>query len=131
MVKNPSTCQCRRHWFNPWSRKIPHASEQLSPYIVAAEPVPLSPGAATTKIMRKSSPKAWAQDQERTGERTVWGSISIPLDHRVLVSCKSLQSRWLGLLTLFRALCTWPLLPESTLHFLKLPELFQGSSFSI
>ena len=25
-----STCQCRRHWFDPWSRKIPHAVEQLS-----------------------------------------------------------------------------------------------------
>ena len=23
-------CQCRRHRFNPWSRKIPHAAEQLS-----------------------------------------------------------------------------------------------------
>ena len=26
-----STCQCRRHGFDPWSRKIPHAVEQLSP----------------------------------------------------------------------------------------------------
>lgn len=25
------TCQCRRHRFNPWSGKIPHASKQLSP----------------------------------------------------------------------------------------------------
>ena len=24
-----STCQCRAHGFNPWSRKIPQASEQL------------------------------------------------------------------------------------------------------
>ena len=27
-----STCQCRGHGFNPWSRKIPHATEQLSPH---------------------------------------------------------------------------------------------------
>ena len=26
-----STCQCRRHRFDPWSRKIPHAMEHLSP----------------------------------------------------------------------------------------------------
>ena len=26
-----SVCQCRRHGFNPWSRKIPHAMEQRSP----------------------------------------------------------------------------------------------------
>ena len=25
------TCKCRGHVFSPWSRKIPHASEQLSP----------------------------------------------------------------------------------------------------
>ena len=25
-----STCQCRGHRFNPWSRKIPHAAGQLS-----------------------------------------------------------------------------------------------------
>ena len=28
-----STCQCRRHGFNPWSGKIPHATEQLSPLV--------------------------------------------------------------------------------------------------
>ena len=26
-----SFLECRRHRFNPWSRKIPHATEQLSP----------------------------------------------------------------------------------------------------
>ena len=26
-----SACQCRRHRFNPWSGKIPHAEEQLKP----------------------------------------------------------------------------------------------------
>ena len=33
-----STCQCREHGFNPWSRKIPHAVEQLSPCATTAEP---------------------------------------------------------------------------------------------
>ena len=31
-------CQCRWHGFSPWSRKIPHAVEQLSPCITANEP---------------------------------------------------------------------------------------------
>ena len=26
-----SACQCRGHGFEPWSRKIPHATERLSP----------------------------------------------------------------------------------------------------
>ena len=32
-----STCQCRGHRFSPWSRKTPHASEQLSPWTTATE----------------------------------------------------------------------------------------------
>ena len=32
-----SACQCRRHGFNPWSRKIPHASKQLCPCTTATE----------------------------------------------------------------------------------------------
>ena len=34
-----STCQCRRHGFNPWSGKIPYAMEQLSWCITTIEPV--------------------------------------------------------------------------------------------
>ena len=42
-----STCQCRRHGYHPWSRKIPHAVEQWSPCPTTIEPVLQSPGAAT------------------------------------------------------------------------------------
>ena len=46
-----SDCQCRRHEFNPWSRKIPHAVEQLSPRTTTIkQPVPWSPGTATIKL---------------------------------------------------------------------------------
>ena len=31
--------QCRGHGFNPWSGKIPHAAEQLSPCAMTTEPV--------------------------------------------------------------------------------------------
>ena len=34
-----STCQCRRHWFDPWAGKIPHAAERLSPCATTTVPV--------------------------------------------------------------------------------------------
>jgi len=40
---------CRGHWFNPWSRKIPHAREKLIQWAITTEPVLWSPGAATAE----------------------------------------------------------------------------------
>ena len=34
-----STYPCKRHGFNPWSGKIPHPVEQLSPSTATIEPV--------------------------------------------------------------------------------------------
>ena len=34
-----SACQCREHGFDSWSRKIPHATEQLSLCAMTTEPV--------------------------------------------------------------------------------------------
>ena len=45
-----SSCQCRGHGFEPWSGKIPHAAEQLSPW-------------ATTTAARV--PRAYAPQQEK------------------------------------------------------------------
>ena len=44
-----SACQSRRHRFDPWSGKIPHASEQLSPSATVIGPVLWSLGAPTTE----------------------------------------------------------------------------------
>ena len=44
-----STCQWRRHRFDPWSRNILHAAEQLCPCALSTEPVLESPGAASTE----------------------------------------------------------------------------------
>ena len=33
------TCRCRKHRFHPWSGKIPHSTEQLSPHSTTIEPV--------------------------------------------------------------------------------------------
>ena len=66
--KEPA-CQCRRQGFNPWSGKIAHAAEQLSPCTTTTEPVSraqelqlLSPRAATAET---HEPSACAQQQEK------------------------------------------------------------------
>ena len=46
-----ATGQCRSHRFNPWSGKIPYATEQLSLCMATAEPVCESPGAAMTEAL--------------------------------------------------------------------------------
>ena len=46
-----SACQCRRHLFDPLSKKIPHASEQLSLCTTTVEPVLWSLGATTAEPM--------------------------------------------------------------------------------
>ena len=38
-----SACRCRGHGFEPWSGRIPHAAEQLSPWATIAEPARLEP----------------------------------------------------------------------------------------
>ena len=64
-----SACQCGRHGFDPGRRKIPRASEQLSPCTTAIEPVlqsrepqQPSPRATTTEA---GAPTACALQQEK------------------------------------------------------------------
>ena len=59
-----SACQCRGHEFNPWSRKIPHAAEQLSlcaPTTAAHKPK--SPCSATREVTTMRSPRTTAREQ--------------------------------------------------------------------
>ena len=44
-----SVCQCGKYIFDPWSRKIPYAMEQLNPCTTTIEPVLWSLGAETTE----------------------------------------------------------------------------------
>ena len=44
-----STCQCRRHRFDSWSRRTPHAVKQLSPCATTTEPGLESQEATTTE----------------------------------------------------------------------------------
>ena len=50
------------HGFDPWSGKIPHATEQLSLYTTTTESEPWSPSAAATEPM---SPGACAPQREK------------------------------------------------------------------
>ena len=43
LKKKESTYQCRGHGLDPWSGKIPHATEQLSLCATTTEPVLWSP----------------------------------------------------------------------------------------
>ena len=49
-------CQCRRHRFKPWSGKIPHVVEQLSPCTTATEPVHLEPTLHNKRSHRNEKP---------------------------------------------------------------------------
>ena len=48
-----SVCQRRRHRFEPWSGKIPHAEEQLGPWATTTEPALLEP------VLRNERPRQW------------------------------------------------------------------------
>ena len=48
-----SACHWKRHGFNPWSRKIPHAVEELSPCITTMEPMLWSPGTAAIETVHR------------------------------------------------------------------------------
>ena len=54
--------QCRRHRFNPWSRKSPHATENLSPSAATIQPVLQGPGTATTEAHAPQSPRSAARE---------------------------------------------------------------------
>ena len=54
-------CHCRRHGFNPWSRKILHAMGKLSPWATTTEPVLWSPGTTTTE----PTPRTCAPQEEK------------------------------------------------------------------
>ena len=49
-------CQCRGHRFNPSSRKIPHPTEQLSPWATTTEPACVEPALHTREAAGVRSP---------------------------------------------------------------------------
>ena len=69
-----SACQSRRHGFEPWSGKIPHASEQLSPCATTTEsachnywsPCTWSPCSATREATAVRSPRTATKRSPRS-----------------------------------------------------------------
>ena len=65
-----STCQCRRHRFNPWSRKIPRTMEHLrpcAPQLLGLCSRAGSPNywAHVLQLLTSACPKACAPQQEK------------------------------------------------------------------
>ena len=60
-----SACQCRRHRFDPWSGKIPHATEQLSLWATTVEPARPSYWAHVLQLLKPSGPEACAPRQNK------------------------------------------------------------------
>ena len=67
-----SICQCRRHGFDPLSGKIPHAWEQLSPWVAtvewacALEPKSRNYWAHVLQLLKPGCPKAQALQEEKS-----------------------------------------------------------------
>ena len=65
-----STCQCRRRRFNPWSGRIPHAAEQLSPWTTTVESALESRNhncwAWVAQLLTPTLPRACVPHQEKT-----------------------------------------------------------------
>ena len=82
-----STCQCRRHRFNPCSGKIPHVEEQLcsrtqepqllSPRAVATEiRAPQSPYSATREVTTMRNPHTTTREKTHIAVRTQTAQIN-------------------------------------------------------
>jgi len=71
-----STCQCRRYWLDPCSRRIPRATEQLSPCTTPIDPVLHSLGVSTTELMCATTEahgcRARARQQEKPPQCEAW-----------------------------------------------------------
>ena len=66
-------CQHRWRGFDPWSKKIPHATEQVNPCATITEPVFSSLGATTTnsmlQLLKPAQHRACAPKQEKLLQR--------------------------------------------------------------
>ena len=78
-----SICQCKRHEFDPWARKIPRAMEQLSPWATTTEPIyALESGtrnywAHVLWLLKPEHSRACAPQQERPSQ---WAALPTQLD---------------------------------------------------
>ena len=67
-------CQCRRHGFNPWYRKIPHATERLNPCATSIE---LCCRVGEPQLLKPMHPRARASQQEKPLQ---WPACALQLE---------------------------------------------------
>ena len=72
MVKNPSTCQYRRHRFHPWNRKIPHVAKQVSQCATTSEHALQTLEAKTTEPQGPRALWKWRSLRHVQLFRTPW-----------------------------------------------------------
>ena len=98
-----STCQCRRH--DPWSRKIPHAAEQLSPSTITTEAHAL--GSATRKATPVSSPQTSTREQPSLAStrESPCTTMKTQQSHRSIKGTKKRKAWQLLLLLLYYCYC--------------------------
>ena len=86
-----STCQCRRHGFNLWSGKMPHAAEQLR-----------CNGAHNLQLLKPASPRACAPQQERPHNKK-----PMSCNYRKACSATKIQHgpRWINKKKFLRCIC--------------------------
>ena len=74
--KDESTCQCRGHWFDPWSGKIPHATEKQNLCDTITEALCLKPvlhkrsHCSGLSITVKTRPLTTARESLHTATKT-------------------------------------------------------------
>ena len=94
-----STCQCRKRGLNPWSWKIPHASEQLSRCATTIEPVIYRKAHAATKTQHRITDNeeingwhffrsAGRQSTDSVYQQTVTKNTEKSLQRHIMVKAK-------------------------------------------
>ena len=86
-----STCQCMKYEFDPWSRRIPHAMEQLSLCITAIESVLQSSGTTTTKPMCCSYWSPCTLEPVLCHKKSHCKEMPVHYNYRVAPSCCNLE----------------------------------------
>ena len=99
-----STCQCRRHGFDPCSGKMPHASEQLSPRATAPEArAPWCPHSTTRDtiarrslhpIVREQPLRPEAREKAHAETKTQHSEKSVKFSEKIMNFLKQSKKHW-------------------------------------
>ena len=74
------TCQCRGHWFDPWSGKFPHTQEQLNPCATGGSLVKNPPANAGDVRDTSAIPGSGGSPREANGNPFQYSCLGNLLD---------------------------------------------------